>query len=126
VKVDSGFGASPYFTPQASPFGAGSSPLSNILWEQNPDVAYYSWGRSLGIPDDNSGFSRWFASQLPKFGLGYGAYTAQNPITANIVDYANSLGGFGDWQNQFLAQDPRIRGEDPSSRGGGPARWVGR
>jgi hypothetical protein len=121
-----GLGGSPYYTPQYNPFGYNSSPLTQQIWEQNPDVAYYSYGRTLGIPDDNSAFSRWFAQQQPKFTLGYGAYSAENPFTANIVDYTNSLGGFDAFLHQFNALDPRLTGQDPSSRGAGPSRWIGR
>jgi hypothetical protein len=120
-----GLGGSPYWNPTGA-FGQNVAPIGQHLWEQNPDIAYYSWGRSLGVPDDNSAFGRWFAQQFPQFQKGYGAFTAENPLTANITDYANSLGGFDDWNRRFMAQDPRLRGEEPSSRGAGPSRWIGR
>lgn len=119
-----GINGSPYFNPAYNPFGANSSPIGRQIWEQAPDVGYYSYGRSLGVPDDTSAFSQWFSKQFPKFQQGYGAYTAENPLTANLPDYANSLGGYDDWYRRFTQQDPRLRGIDPSGRGAGSARWV--
>ena len=113
-----------YYTPPPGSFGNESTPLGRTIWEQNLPVAYYAYGRSLGVPDDNSAFSRWFAQQYGKFQQGYGAYTAMNPIEANVVDYARSVGNYDDWMRQFMAQDPRIRGLDPGARGGGPSRWI--
>jgi hypothetical protein len=121
-----GIGGSPYYTPGGTPFGTGpgSAPVARSIWEQAPDVGYYAYGRSLGVPDDNSAFSQWFSKQFPQFQRGYGAYTAEHPFSANIVDYANSIGGYDDWLRRFNAQDPRLRGLDPSGRGAGPSRWI--
>jgi hypothetical protein len=121
-----GLGGRPYYTAPSGSFGSESSPVGRSIWEQSLPTGYYAYGRSLGVPDDNSAFSNWFSKQFPQFNLGYGAYTAQNPLTANVVDYANSLGGLGEWQRRFGMQDQRIRGLDPGARGGGPARWIGR
>lgn len=119
-----GLGGSPYYTPPPGSFGQGITPVGNTIWEQNLPTAYYSYGRSLGVPDDQSAFSRWFANQYGRFQQGYGAYTAQQPLTANVIDYARGLGDYGSWMRQFMNQDPRLRGLDPGARGGGPARWV--
>ncbi len=125
-----GLGGSPYWEPgrYTGPGGIdyGTTPWGGQILEQNPDVAYYRYGREMGVPDDNSAFGQWFRRQFPQFNLGYGAYTVSNPLEANIVDYTKSLGGYGDWMRQYQAQDPRLRGEDPSARGAGPARWIGR
>lgn len=104
----------------------GNTPLGLILMEQSPDVAFYRYGRTLGVPDDQSAFARWFRQQFPQFALGYGAFTVSQPLTANIRDYTASLGDYASWLRQFQAQDARLRGEDPASRGGGPVRWVDR
>ena len=80
----------------------------------------------MGVPDDGSAFGRWFAQQYPQFRTGYGAYVASNPVDATIQGYTTQLGGYDDWYRRFMANDPRIRGEDPGARGGGPSRWIGR
>lgn len=104
----------------------GGTDLGLILQEQSPDVAYYRRGRELGIPDDNSAFSRWFQQQYGDYLKGYGAYTVSDPINANIRDYTAGIGGYDDFKRKFQMNDQRVRGEDPSSRGGGAARWINR
>ena len=125
-----GIGGSPYWSPGQTNYTGGydwgDTGLGRQMLEQNQDVAYYRYGRELGIDDDNSGFSRWFAQQFPAWAKGYGAYSISDPLQANIPDYNAGLGNYGDWLNRYQAQDARLRGEDPSSRGAGPSRWIPR
>lgn len=118
-----------FWNPHAAP--ADGQDYSNTDWgrsiqEQNPNVAYYRALRNVGVPDDQSAFSRWAKQQFPNFSLGYGSYTATNPLSANVVDYAASLGGYDQWMKQFMSLHPQLRGEDAGARGGGPVRWVSR
>lgn len=123
-----GLGGSNYWNPQgpADPYGGDDTQWGRTIQEQNPDAAYYRYGRNIGVADDNSAFSRWFKQQFPQANLGYKAFSVSNPLTANIVDYMKSLGGYDDWFRQFSQQAPQLRGLDPSSRGGGPSRWISR
>lgn len=115
-----------YYTPQPPATSGGNTQLGQLMLEQNPATAYYRYGAQIGVPDNNSGFSRWFRQQFPNFQLGYNAFTVDNPFTANIQDYANSLGGYDAWMRQYRALAPQLRGEDWSSRGAGPSRWIAR
>lgn len=128
--MPSGFSGSQYWSPNqfTGPGGYdwGNTDLGLILLEQSPETAFYRYGRQMGIPDDNSGFARWFANQFQDFAKGYSAYTVSDPINANIRDYTSGLGGYDDWMQRYQMTDQRVRGEDPSSRGAGAARWIGR
>lgn len=115
-----------YYQPGDPQTDMGNSDWGKAMLEQSPNTAYYRRGQQLGIPDDNTGFGRWFKNQFPNMQLGYQAYTVSNPLTANITDYTNSLGGFAEWYKKYKRESPQVRGEDAASRGGGPARWVGR
>lgn len=121
---------SPYWNPgqYQGPGGYdyGTTPWGNQILEDNPSVAYYRYGRTIGVPDNGSAFGRWFSQQFPQFNTGYGAYVASNPVDASIQGYARSLGGYDEWMRRFMAQDQRIRGLEPAARGGGPARWISR
>lgn len=97
----------------------------DIMREQNLPVAYYRYGRELGIPDDGSAFSRWFSQQFPQVNTGYAAATIDNPYLM-VQPYLNSLGGYDNWYRQFMNMAPQLRGEDPSGRGAGPVRWIPR
>lgn len=120
-----GVGGSPWWTPGSdSPYGGNQTAWGRSMLESSPQTAWYRFGRTMGVPDDGSAFSRWFSSQYPQFQQGYNAYTVSDPLNANIVDYLNSLGGYQDWYRQFQAQAPQLRGLNPGSRGGGPVRWV--
>lgn len=117
-----GLGGSPYWTPgQANDYG--NTPWGNAMLEQNPSTAIYRYGRTMGVPDDNSGFARWFGQQAPRINTGYNAYTVSNPLTANIQDYLGTLGGYDDWMRRYLAEAPQLRGESRSRAGAGPMRW---
>lgn len=120
-----GLGGSFYWQPGGSS-DMGGSPWGQSMLEQNTPTAFYRYGVQNGIPDDNSSFSRWFKQQFPSVQTGYNAYTISNPLSANITDYLNSLGGFDEWYRRYMKEAPQVRGLDPSSRGGGPVRWVGR
>lgn len=117
-----------YWNPQGYRPGTdgGQTPLGGIMSEQDPQTAFYRYGQQMGVPDDQSAFGRWFASQYPKFATGYAATTVSDPFHANVQGYANSLGNYNDWQARFAALAPQVRGLDPSSRGGGSSRWVSR
>lgn len=104
----------------------GNTDWGRLMLEQNPQTAFYRYGSDIGVSDNQSAFSRWFRNQYPMFNQGYAAYTVSNPLTANVQDYARSLGGIQDWQRQFQDMAPSMRGENPGAGGGGPARWVGR
>lgn len=121
-----GLGGSFYWQPGNPATDMGSSPWGQSMLEQSPSTAFYRYGVGIGVPDNQSAFSRWFKQQYPSVQTGYQAYTVSNPLTANITDYLNSLGGFNDWYRQFQSLAPQLRGEDAGSRGGGPVRWVGR
>lgn len=123
-----GYGSSPWWTPTQSGYydQAGITPVGRRMEELSPETAWYRYARELGIPDDQSAFTRWFRGQFPNYQLGYQAYTTENPLTANIQDYTASLGGFGDWMRRFNLQDPRLRGLDYGNRGGSPSRWIAR
>ncbi len=124
-----GIGGSNYWSPGSSVTGAydwGNTPWGSSIMEQNKDVAFYRYGREIGVPDDQSGFSRWFRQRYPEVNTGFGAYTVSNPLTANIVDYLHSLGGMSDWQRKYRELAPQLRGENPSGFGAGPTRWVNR
>ena len=94
-----------------------STPYGTEFREQNPQSAWYAYGRSLGVPDNQSAFSRWFNQQYPVFQQGYAAASQENPYI-NIDQYLNSLGGLQNWQRQFNAMAPSMRGENPSLYGG--------
>ena len=49
--------------------------------------------------------------------VGYAAASQENPYI-NIDQYLNSLGGLQNWQRQFNAMAPSMRGENPSLYGG--------
>jgi hypothetical protein len=120
-------GGSPWWspTPQTGSYTDTNLPdWSKIMLEQSPQTGWYRYGRELGVGDDNSAFSQWFKKQYPQFQQGYDAYSVSNPMTANITDYANSLGGMDQWMRQFQSMDPRLKGESPGDRGGGPSRWI--
>jgi hypothetical protein len=122
------YGYSPWYQPNPS-YGSGYTdtglaPVGKSILEQAPDTGWYRYGRQLGVGDDNSAFSQWFKKQYPSFQQGYQSYTTDNPLTANITDYTNSLGGIDQWLRQFHMMDPRLRGLSPGERGGGPARWL--
>src|SRR5688572_966179 len=120
-----GLGGSPWWQPgMDSQYGGNQTDWGRSMLEQSPQTAWYRFGREMGVPDDQSGFSRWFAQQYPQYQQGYNAYTVSNPLTANIVDYTNSLGGYDQWYRQYMNNAPQIRGLQPASRGGGPTRWV--
>ncbi len=114
-----------YLSSDGTDWGESTDWGKSIL-EQNPDIAYYRYGRQMGVPDDNSAFSKWFQNQYPQFNKGYGAYVASSPATANIVDYIKSLGGIDTFQKQFQSLAPQLRGLDPGDRGAGPSRWISR
>lgn len=118
---------SPFFTPSyGSPLDPiGWSPIGRMLQEQEPDIAFYRYGRLIGVPDDQSAFARWFRAQFPLVQLGYGATTIEDPF-ANLPDYLGRLGVMEDWLRRFMLQTPRQRGIDPVSRGAGWARWLPR
>ena len=114
-------------TGRVSPNPGGTLSTSNQILEQSPETAFYRWTRNMGVQDDNSGFSKWMRQQFPNYQLGYQAHTVDNPLSANIVDYTNSLSGnYDDWMRRYMMQSPQQRGLDPGARGGGPARWIGR
>jgi len=104
----------------------GLAPVGQNILEQNIPTAFARYKASLGVKDDSSPFARWMNQQVNRYATGYGNYTASNPLTANLGDYNATLGGYDAWMREFLRQAPQIRGLDPSSRGGGPARWVSR
>lgn len=115
-----------YWNPSAPETQGSGSDWGRSILEAAPQAAYYRYGQEIGIPDDQSGFARWFRQQFPQFQTGYQAYTASRPETANITDYSRSLGGYDAWMRQYQQLAPQLRGEDPGSRGAGPVRWVGR
>lgn len=115
-----------YYTPQPYAQNGGNTQLGQIMLEQNPATAYYRYGQQIGVGDDQTGFNRWFRQQFPSFSLGYNAYTIDHPFDADIQGYANSLGGYDSWMKQYMRLAPQLRGEDPSSRGSGPSRWIAR
>lgn len=117
----------PYFVPSpgGSPDPIGWSPLGRIIQEQQPEVAFYRYGRLIGVPDDQSAFGRWFRAQFPFVQLGYGATTIENPFIT-LPDYLAGLGGLAEWLARFTQLTPRQRGIDPVSRGAGWARWIPR
>jgi hypothetical protein len=121
--------ATNYWSPGAwnSPQGYdwGNTQYGEITKEQNPDTAYYRYGRELGVQDDNSAFSRWFSQQFPQVQQGYNAATISNPYLL-IDPYMQSLGGYQDWYQKYMALAPQLRGEDQSSRGAAPVRWIAR
>lgn len=117
-----------YFLPNlgGSPDPIGWSPIGRIMQEQAPEVAFYRYGRILGVPDDQSAFARWFRSQFPLVQLAYGARTIEDPFV-NLPDFLAGLGmSLADWQRRFQLQTPRQQGLDPTSRGAGWARWIPR
>jgi len=116
---------SPYWNNNY-PNDMGNSPLGQTLAEQDPQTFYYRYGRSIGVPDDQSAFGRWFAQQYGNFKQGYDAYTFSDPFNASIGNYAAGLGNYNDWLARFNQLAPQLRGLDAASRGGGPARWVAR
>lgn len=118
-----------YWNPEmSSPNGYdyGGTDWGQMMLEQSPQTFYYRMGAQMGIPDDNSAFSRWFNQQYGQFLQGYNAYTVSDPINANLEDYSKTLGGYDDWHQRFMDLAPQVRGEDPGSRGAGPVRWIGR
>lgn len=121
-----GLGGSPWWTPgqaQQQPEDFGDTPWSRGIREQEPQSAWYRYGRQMGVPDDDSAFSKWFGNQYPNYRQGYAAWTQSNPF-GNIDEYTNTLGGFDKWYEEFSRKAPQLRGLDPGSRGGGPTRWV--
>ena len=108
---------SPFYTPgqyvaqgQQNWF---NTPYGTQFREQNQQPAWYAYGRSLGVPDNQSAFSRWFNQQYPLFQQGYASASMEDPYL-NIDQYTASLGGLQNWQNQFNAMAPQMRGENPS------------
>ena len=117
----------PYWNPSPTTgdnYDWGDTDFGRMIQEQNTNVAYNRKRVELGIGGPDSGFGRWFAGQFPQFQLGYGSETASHPLTTNVVDYLNSLGGPEDWQRRYMNTNPMLRGEDAGSRGGGPVRWI--
>lgn len=123
-----GLGGNPsfYYTPPPPNLDFANSDWGLGMMEDDPSAAFYRYGQTIGIPDDQSGFGRWFRQQFPQFNTGYHAYTISNPVTADIRSYAESLGGYDQWMRQYNKLAPQMRGEDPASRGAGPVRWIGR
>lgn len=120
---------SPYWNPQQSvtgPYDYGTTQWGKSMLEQSPETAIYRYGRAMGIPDDQSDFSRWFKQRYQDVLGGYKAYTVSNPYDANITSYLNTLGGVQDWQRRYAMQAPSMRGINPAAAGAGPARWIGR
>ncbi len=103
----------------------GSTQYGQMTKEQAPQAAYYRYGVEQGIPDDNSAFSQWFKQQYPQAAMGYQAATISDPYLT-IDPYLQSLGGYNDWLNRFMALAPQLRGEDQSRAGAGTVRFIGR
>lgn len=106
------------------PSYGGSTDIGKTILENSIPTNFFQYKHGLGVADDDSAFSRWFNQQLGNYTLGYNAYTAAQPLTANLGSYDASLGGFDAWKQKFLQSDPSLRGLDQSSRGAGPVRWL--
>src|SRR4051812_31301705 len=97
----SGTNQSQFYNP--SWFGGSGDPYRNAtpvgqtIFEQSIPTAFYAYKSAMGVPDDNSAWSRWVNQQLQNYTLGYNSYSAANPITANLGDYNSGLGSYDDW-----------------------------
>lgn len=100
-----------------------NTPYGTMVRQQNMPQAWYAYGRQQGIPDDNSGFARWFQQQYPTFNSGFAAATMENPYIT-IDEYTPTLGGYADWMRRFNQMAPQLRGENPSNYGN-VTRWLG-
>ena len=116
-----------YFQP-GSTYGntqsAYNTPLSAILREQNPQLAYAAYGNQMGIGDNDSAFNNWFYQQFPRFQRAYGLATMQNP-NITIDTFMKSLPGMDQLRQQFETLSPGQRGLRQAAYA--PlARWIGR
>lgn len=93
-----------------------NTPYGTLMRQQNLPQAFYAYGRQQGIPDDQSGFSRWFNQQYPNFNAGFAAATMENPYIT-IDEYTPTLGGYDDWKRRFNQMAPQLRGENHSNYG---------
>lgn len=97
-----------------------NTPISNQQREQNMNAAWYSFGRRIGVPDDQSAYARWFNQQAPLYSSGFAAASTENPYM-RLSDYDATLGNYNDWSSRFNAMAPQLRGEQP----GNVTRWLG-
>ncbi len=121
------YGESAYYQP-GNTYGADASwydtPLSGMIREQSPQVAYAQYGSNQGIADNDQGFNRWFYQQYPRFQRAYGMATLQNPLIT-IDEFMKTLPGVEGLQRQYQALSPGARGMD--YRNYSPvSRWIGR
>ncbi len=101
-----------------------TTPVSGSIREQNLPLAFASWGNRQGIADNDSTFSRWFQSQLPRFQRGYGMATMDDPLGMTIDKFMGTLPGYQQLQNEFNAQSPQARGANYSLAPN--VRWIPR
>lgn len=116
------------FYDPSSNYGAtqnwNQSPVSGIIREQNPQLAYAQYGQQLGIGDTDNAFNRWFYNQFPRFERGFGLATLANP-TIRMDDYLATLPGMQALQRQFNMASPMARGLSYGTYAP-QARWIGR
>lgn len=119
--------ANPFYQP-GNMYGAeqdyNSSPISEAIREQNPQLAYAQYGNNVGLGTQNDRFQRWFYDQYPDFQRGYGMATMANPLLT-IDSYMNTLPSLSALMQRYNMQSPGARGVNDSVFAPS-ARWINR
>lgn len=111
------FGSSP-----EPPGGIANTQYGLDIREADLGSTWYGYLRGLGIPDNNSGFARWMASQSPNFKQGY-TNASTETLNLDVDKYMSTLGGYADWYQRFKNEAPSLRGETPQAYGN-QSRWM--
>lgn len=102
-----------------------NTPISENIREQEPRLAFGFYGNRLGIPENESNFSRWFyQTQFPRFQSAHGLAIQQNPLMT-IDQFLATLPGLEQIRSQFLAGSPEARGARYPVYAPN-ARWINR
>lgn len=102
-----------------------STPVSGNIREQNPALAFASWGQRMGIPNTENTFNQWFyKTQLPRFQQAHQMAILDNPMMT-IDQFMQTLPGYQNVRNEYNAASPMARGANFNAYAPN-VRWLNR